>query len=140
VQGDKGLLLTVHIPVIPRGALLIYSLGSQEASRATVGVLEFNAWGPFLADGFMPGPRRSALAASSEQDSAAREVGPEALRNPKDDVDSGERSSRRGRSQSIVVLLDSSDDDEATTTDQPTGGDVAASSSRDLEEEERQAH
>jgi hypothetical protein len=29
-----------HILVIPRGALLIYSLGSRDASRATAGVLE----------------------------------------------------------------------------------------------------
>jgi hypothetical protein len=125
----RAFFSTAHIPMIPRGALPIYSLGSRAASRATVGVLEFNAWGPFLADEVTPGPHPSAPVASSEQDSAAREAGPKASRDPEDDIDSGDRSTRRGRSQSTVVLLDSSDEDEAATADQPTGGDGAASSS-----------
>jgi hypothetical protein len=88
-----------HILVIPRGALLIYSLGSRDASRAIAGVLEFNAWGPFLLDGVTPGPPPSAPAASSEQDSTAREAGPKAFGDPDhDDVDSGERAIRRGHS------------------------------------------
>jgi hypothetical protein len=74
-----------------------------------------------------------------EQDSTAREAGPEASGDAEDDVDSGERMTRRGCSQSTVMLSDSSDEDEATTADQPTGGDAAASTSRDLEEKERQA-
>jgi hypothetical protein len=67
----------------------------------------------------------------------AREADPEASGDPgDDDVDSGERATRRGCSQSTVVLSDSSDDHEAATADQPTGGDATTSSSRDLEEEE----
>jgi hypothetical protein len=89
----------------------------------------FNAWGPFLADGVMPGPPPSASAASSERDSAAREAGPEASRDLDVDVDSGEEATRQGRSQSTVVLLDSSDEDEAATADQPSGGDATLSSS-----------
>jgi hypothetical protein len=69
----------------------------------------------------------------------AREAGPEASEDPNDDVDSGERATRRGHSQSTVVLSDSSDDDKAASAGQPAGGDATASSSRDLEEEEHQA-
>jgi hypothetical protein len=90
-------------------------------------------------DGDTPGPPPSALAASLEQDSATREAGPEASGDPDDDdIDSGERATRRGCSQSTVVLSDSSFDDEAASADQPTGGDATASPSRDLEEEEHQ--
>jgi hypothetical protein len=37
----------------------IYNLGARETSRITVGILKFNAWGPFLADGVVPGPFRA---------------------------------------------------------------------------------
>jgi hypothetical protein len=55
------------------------------------GILKFNAWGPFLADGVVLGPLSSAPTASSEQDSAARGAGPEASRDHDDDgAESGE--------------------------------------------------
>jgi hypothetical protein len=95
----RAFFSTAYIPTIPHGALPIYSLGAQETSRVTAGILKFNAWGPFLLDGVMLGPPPSAPAASSEQDSVAREAGPEASEDPDDgDVDSGERATRRGRS------------------------------------------
>jgi hypothetical protein len=54
--------------------------------------LKFNAWGPFLADDVVPGPVLSALAASSEEDSAARGIGPTAFGDlDDDDAESGER-------------------------------------------------
>jgi hypothetical protein len=116
-------------------ALPIYSLGARETSRVTAGILKFNAWGPFLADGVTPSPLLSAPAAISEQDSAVRGAGLEAFEDLDDDgAESSERVARRRRSESTVVLLDSSDD-ESALLDQPTGGDADASSSRDLEEE-----
>jgi hypothetical protein len=119
--------------------LPIYSLGARETSRVTAGVLKFNAWGPFLADGVVPGPLPSAPVASSEQDSAARGAGPTASGDlDDDDAESGERLVRRRRPEGTVVLSDSSDDG-SSLPDQPTGGDIDASSSRDLEEEGRQA-
>jgi hypothetical protein len=89
----------------------------------------------------MPGPPPSAPIASSEQDSAARGAGPKASGDPDDDdVDFGERATRRGRSQNSVVLSNSSSfDDDAAMADQPTREDANAASSRDLEEEEWQA-
>jgi hypothetical protein len=136
----RAFFSTAYIPTIPRRALPIYSLGARETSLVTAGILKFNAWGPFLSDGVTPGPPPSAPIASSEQDSAVREAGPEASEDPDDDdVDSGERATRRGRSQSTVVLMDSTDNDKAASADRPAGGDATASSSRDLEEEERQA-
>jgi hypothetical protein len=103
------------------------------------GILKFNAWGPFLADGIMPNPLPSAPAASSEQDSAARGAGPEASEDLDDDgTESGERVAHQRCSKSTVVLSDSSDDKSALP-DQPTGGDADAYSSRDLEEEGRLA-
>jgi hypothetical protein len=100
------------------------------------GVPIFNAWGPFLVDGVMPGPSPSALAANSEQDSSVREAGPKASRDLDDDVDLGKEATRCGRSQSVVVLSDcSNEEDKAATADEPSGRDVAASSSRELEEE-----
>jgi hypothetical protein len=117
------------IPAIPRSALPIYSLGARETSRVTVGILKFNACGPFLADGITPDPLSSAPAASSEQDSAARGAGPEASKDlDNDGAESGERVAHRRRSESTVVLLDSSSD-ESALPDQPTGGDADASSS-----------
>jgi hypothetical protein len=62
----RAFFSSASIPMILRGALPIYSLGSRETSRVTAGILKFNAWGPFLADGVMPGPLPSALAASSK--------------------------------------------------------------------------
>jgi hypothetical protein len=101
--------------------------------------LKFNGWGPFLADGVVPSPLPSAPAASSEQDSAARGVGPSASGDlDDDDAESGEQLVRRRRPEGTVVLSDSSDDD-SSSPNQPTGGDVDASSSRDLEEEGRLA-
>jgi hypothetical protein len=50
---------------IPRTALPIYNLGARETSCVMAGILKFNAWGPFLADGIVPGPLPSAPAASS---------------------------------------------------------------------------
>jgi hypothetical protein len=64
------------MPAIPRTGLPIYSLGTRETSRDTAVILKFNSWGPFLPDGITPVPLSSALAASSEQDSAARGAGP----------------------------------------------------------------
>jgi hypothetical protein len=137
----RAFFSTVYIPTIPRRALSIYSLGARETSRVTAGILKFNAWGPFLSDGVTPGPPPSALAASSEQDSATREAGPKAFEDPdNDNIDSSERATRWWSSQSTVVLSDSSSSDEATLAGQPAGGDATASSSRDLEEEEHQAH
>jgi hypothetical protein len=136
----RAFFSTAYIPTIPCGALPIYSLGARETSLVIVGILKFNALGPFLSDGVTPGPPPSALAASSEQDSAVREAGPEASEDPDDDdVDSSERVTRRGRSQSTVVLMDSTNNDEAASAYQPAGGDATASSSRDLKEEEHQA-
>jgi hypothetical protein len=135
----RAFFSTVYILTIPRGALPIYSLGARETSRATAGILKFNAWGPFLSDGVTPGPPPSAPTASSEQDSAAREAGPEASGDPDDDdVDSGVRAAHRWRSQSTMVLSDSSNNDETAWADQPARGEATASSSRDLKEEERQ--
>jgi hypothetical protein len=135
----RAFFSSVAIPAIPRNALPIYSLGAQETSRITAGVLKFNAWGPFLADGVVPGPLPSAPAASSEQDSAARGAGPTASGDlDDDDAESGEQLVRRRRPEGTVVLSDSSDDG-SSLPDQPAGGDIDASSSRDLEEEGRQA-
>jgi hypothetical protein len=127
------------ILTISPGALPIYSSGARETSRVTAGILKFNAWGPFLADGVMPGPLSRAPVASLEQDSAARGAGPEASRDHDDDgAESGERATHRGHSESTVVLSDSSCN-ETALPDHPTGRDVAASSSWDPEEEERLA-
>jgi hypothetical protein len=52
----RAFFSSASIPMIPHGALPIYSLGAQETSRVTAGILKFNAWGPFLADGVTPGP------------------------------------------------------------------------------------
>jgi hypothetical protein len=104
-----------------------------------VGILKFNAWGPFLADGVTPDPLPSAPAASSKQDSVARGAGPEAFEDLDDDsAESGERVAHRRRSESTVILSDSSDD-ESAFPNQPTGGDADVSSSRDLVEEGRLA-
>jgi hypothetical protein len=104
-----------------------------------VGVLKFNEWGPFLADGIVPGPLPSAPAASSEQDSVARGAGPTASGDlDDDDAESGEQLVRRRRPEGTVVLSNSFDDG-SSLLDQPTDGDVDASSSRDLEEEGCQA-
>jgi hypothetical protein len=87
----RAFFSSAAIPAIPRNALLIYNLGARETSRVTAGILKFNAWGPFLADGVVPGPLPSALAASLEQDSAARGMGPMASRDvDNDDAESGE--------------------------------------------------
>jgi hypothetical protein len=72
----RAFFYSASILAIPCTALPIYSLGARETSRIMSGILKFNAWGPFLADGIMPGPLPSAPAASSEQDSAARGAGP----------------------------------------------------------------
>jgi hypothetical protein len=127
------------IPAIPRNALPIYNLGARETSRVTAGILKFNVWGPFLADGVVPGPLPSAPTASSEQDSTARGTGPTASGDgDNDDAESGERLVRRRRPEGTVVLSDSSDDDSALPN-QSAEGDIDASSSRDLEEEGRHA-
>jgi hypothetical protein len=127
------------IPAIPRNALPIYNLGARETSRVTAGILKFNAWGPFLADGVVPGPLPSAPADSSEQDSTARGTGPTASGDvDDDDAESGERLVRWRRPEGTVVLSDSSSDG-STLPDQPTEGYIDASSSRDLEEEGRRA-
>jgi hypothetical protein len=119
----RAFFSSASIPTIPRGALLIYNLGAQETSRVTAGILKFSVWGPFLADGVTLGPLPSALAAGSEQDSAARGVGPEASKDLDDDgAKFGERVARRRRSESTVVLSDSSDDDKSALPNQPTGG------------------
>jgi hypothetical protein len=60
-------------------------LGAWETSRVTAGILKFNAWDPFLADGITPGPLPSAPVASSKQDSAARGAGLEASEDLDDD-------------------------------------------------------
>jgi hypothetical protein len=135
----RAFFSSASIPAIPRTALPIYNLGARETSRVTAGILKFNAWGPFLADGTTPGPLPSAPAASSEQDSAARGAGPAASEDLDDDgAESGERVAHRRRSESTVVLSDASDDKSALP-DQPTEGDADTSSSRDLEEEGRLA-
>jgi hypothetical protein len=133
----RAFFSSVAIPAIPRNALPIYSLGARETSRVTAGILKFNAWGPFLADGIVPGPLPSAPAASSEQDLAAQGTGPTASGDD-DDAESGGRLVRRRRLEGTVVLSDSSSDD-SSSPDQPTGGDTDASSSQDLEEEGRRA-
>jgi hypothetical protein len=125
----RAFFSSAAIPAIPCTALPIYNLGARETSHVTAGILKFNAWGPLLADGVVPGPLPSAPAASSEQDSAARGAGPMASGDLDDDgAESGERLARRRRSKSAVVLSDSSDD-ETALPDQPTGGDADASSS-----------
>jgi hypothetical protein len=138
----RAFFSSAAIPTIPRNALPLYSLGARETGRATAGILKFNAWGPFLANGVVSGPLPSAPAASSEQDSAARGTGPTASGDDDDDDDddaeSGERLVRRRRPEGTVVLSDSSSDD-SSSPDQPTGGDADTSSSRDLEEEGRRA-
>jgi hypothetical protein len=135
----RAFFSSVAIPAIPRTTLRIYNLGARETSRVTAGILKFNAWGPLLADDVVPGPLPSASVASSEQDSAARGVGPTASRDlDDDDAESGERLARQRHPEGTVVLSDSSSD-ESALPDQPTGGDAYTSSSRDLEEEERQA-
>jgi hypothetical protein len=135
----RAFFSSVAIPAIPRTALPIYNLGAREASRVTAGILTFNAWGPFLADGVVPGPLPSAPAASSERDSLARGAGPSASRDLDDDnVGSGERLARQRHPEGTVVLSDSSDEDFASP-DHPTGGGADVSSSRDLEKEGRQA-
>jgi hypothetical protein len=135
----RAFFSSAAIPAIPRAALPIYNLGARETSRVTAGILKFNAWGPFLANGIVPGPVPSAPTASSEQDSAARGTGPTASGDlDNNDAEPGERLARRRRPEGTVVLSDSSYDGSAMP-DQPTGGDVDASSSRDLEEEGRQA-
>jgi hypothetical protein len=135
----RAFFSSAAIPAIPRNALPIYSLGARETGRVTAGILKFNAWGPFLADGVVPGPLPSAPAASSEQDSAARGTGPTVSGDDDDDdLESGGRLVRRRHPEGTVVLSDSSDDD-SSSPDQTTGGDADASSSRDLEEEGRRA-
>jgi hypothetical protein len=135
----RAFFSSVAIPAIPRNALPLYNLDARETGRVTAGILKFNAWGPFLADGIMPGPLPSAPAASSEQDSAARGTGPTAPGDDDDDdAESGDQLVRRRRPRGTVVLSDSSSDD-SSLPDQPSGGDAGASSSRGLEEEERQA-
>jgi hypothetical protein len=62
----RAFFSSASILMIPRGALLIYSMRARETSRVTAGILKFNAWGPFLTDGATPSPLPSALAASSE--------------------------------------------------------------------------
>jgi hypothetical protein len=117
------------IPAIPRTALPIYNLGARETSHVMARILKFNAWGPFLTDGVVPGPLPSAPTASSEQDSLARGAGPLASGDLNDDdVGSGEWLARRRRPEGTMVLSDSSDDDSASP-DQPTGGDADVSSS-----------
>jgi hypothetical protein len=114
-------------------------LGARETSHVTAGILKFNTWGSFLADGVVPGPLPSAPAASSKQDSAARGVGPAASEDLDDNgAESGKRLARRRCSESTVILSDSSDD-ETALPDQPIGGDADMSSARDLEEEGRLA-
>jgi hypothetical protein len=84
----RAFFSSAAIPAILRNALPIYSLGARETSRVTAGILKFNAWGPFLADGVVPGPLPGAPAASSEQDSAARGTGPTASGDDDDDAES----------------------------------------------------
>jgi hypothetical protein len=87
----RAFFSTMHIPSIPRAAQALYRLGSWDSTHATAGIPEFNAWGPFLADGVTLGPPPSALAVNSEQDSSAKEVGPEASGDLDDNIDSGRR-------------------------------------------------
>jgi hypothetical protein len=94
----RAFFSTAQIPSILRIALPIYRLGSREARRTMDGVPVFNALGPFLFDGVTSGPPPNALVGNSEQDSSAREAGPEASGDPEDDVDSGEGTTHRGRS------------------------------------------
>jgi hypothetical protein len=130
----RAFFSSASIPTIPRTALPIYNMAARETSHVTAGILMFNAWGLFLADGAMPRPLSSALTTSLEQDSVARGAGPEASGDLDDDgAKSGEWVARRRLSESTMILSDSSDD-ESTLPDQPTGGDADASSSRDLEE------
>jgi hypothetical protein len=125
----RAFFSSAAIPAIPRTALPIYNLGARETSRVTAGVLKFNAWGPFHADGIVPGPLPSAPVASSEQDSAARRAGPTASGDlDDDDAESGKRLVHHRRPEGTVVLSDSSDDG-SSLSDQPTGGDIDASSS-----------
>jgi hypothetical protein len=125
----RAFFSSAAVPAIPRTALPIYNLGARETSRVTAGILKFNAWGPLLADGVVPGPLPSAPVASSEQDLAARGAGPTASGDLDDnDAESGERLARRRCPESTVVLSDSFDDNSALP-DQPTGGDADASSS-----------
>jgi hypothetical protein len=125
----RAFFSSASVPAIPCLALPIYNLGARETSRITAGILKFNTWGPFLADGVVPSPLPSAPAASSEQDSAARGAGPMASGDlDNDGAESSKRLAHRRRSESTVVLSDSSDD-ESALPDQPTGGDVDASSS-----------
>jgi hypothetical protein len=125
----RAFFSSAAIPAIPRNALPIYNLGARETSRVTAGILKFNAWGPFLADGVMPSPLPSAPAASSKQGSAARGTGPTASGDDDDDdAESGGRLVRRRRPEGTVVLSDSSSDD-SSSPDQPTGGDADVSSS-----------
>jgi hypothetical protein len=125
----RAFFSSATVPTIPRTALPIYNLGARETSRVMAGILKFNAWGLLLADGVVPGPLPSALAARSEQDLAARGAGPTDSRDLDDDgAESGERLARRRRSESTMVLSDSSND-ETALPDQPTGGDADVSSS-----------
>jgi hypothetical protein len=79
------------------------------------GILKFNAWGLFLADGVVPGPLPSAPVASSKQDLAARGAGPSASRDlDDDDAESGEQLVHQRRPEGTVVLSDSSDDDSSS--------------------------
>jgi hypothetical protein len=110
----RAFFSSATIPTIPRIALPIYNLGARETSRITVGILKFNAWGPFLADGVVPGPLSSAPVASSEQDSMARGAGPSASGDLDDDgAESSERLARQRRPEGIVVLSNSSNDESA---------------------------
>jgi hypothetical protein len=87
----RAFFSSVAIPTILCNALPIYNLGARETSCVMAGILKFNAWGPFLADGIMPGPLPSAPVASSEQDLAARGAGPSASGDlDDDDAESGE--------------------------------------------------
>jgi hypothetical protein len=116
----RAFFYTAHIPSIPRAAQPIYRLGSWDSNHATAEISEFNALGPFLADGVTPGPPPSALAANSEQDSSAREAGPGASGDLDDNVDSGEEATCRGCSLSTVVLSDSSDEEDEAADTSPT--------------------
>jgi hypothetical protein len=102
----RAFFSSAAIPAIPRNALPIYNLGARETSRVTAGILRFNVWGPFLADGIVPGPLPSAPTASSEQDSAARETWPTASGDvDDDDAESGERLVRRRRPKGTCGAL-----------------------------------
>jgi hypothetical protein len=112
------------MPAILRIALPIYNLGTRETSRVTARILSFNAWGPFLTDGIVPGAGgQLGIGLGGERS------GPPASRDLDDDgAESGERLARWRRSDSTVVLSDSSSD-ESALPDQPTGEDADASSS-----------